>query len=79
MFGVDAKRKESILNTHRRGEFTVVESVPRQITLRLGDRKACVFNRASRDDPGFQSDLGGPVEASGAPRRNASREKEPSS
>ena len=79
VFGVDAKRNESVLNTHRRGEFTVVESVPRQITLRLGDRKACVFNRASRDDPGFQSDLGGPVEATGGSRKDASSEKEPSS
>ena len=79
VFGVDAEHKESILNTHRRGEFTVVESVPRQITLRLGDRKACVFNRASRDGPAFQSDLGRPVEATGAPRKDADKDKEPSS
>ena len=58
LFGVVEDRREVLLNTHTRGPFTVIAGVQRQITLRLGEREACVFNRGYPEPTDlFQRDL----------------------
>ena len=60
MFSVDKNRKESVINHHSRHDFIVIENVEKQITLRLGDLEACVFNRGyPGDDHVFQQELKG--------------------
>ena len=70
LFGVGPDRRERLLNTHMRGPLTVIEGVQRQITVRLGERAACLLNRGYPDtDNRFQSDLANlrPPEVDGTP------------
>ncbi len=46
IFAVNAEGKESIVNHHTRGKYTVVESLGRQFTLRRGNVFTCIYNKA---------------------------------
>jgi type IV secretion system protein VirB9 len=65
IFTVDGKRRESLINYRREGDYIVVDSVARQWTLRYGtETETCLFNL--RTAP---ADVPAPIEGAVAPRR----------
>lgn len=54
IFGVEGKDRESLVNLRTEGEYTIVDKVAPQFTLRAGDKSLCLYNRqspAQRVDP----------------------------
>lgn len=47
IFVVDGKGRESLVNLRTEGEYTIVDKVAPQFTLRAGDRTLCLYNRQS--------------------------------
>ncbi|WP_158259824.1 TrbG/VirB9 family P-type conjugative transfer protein [Phyllobacterium phragmitis] len=48
IFVVESKRRESLVNLRTEGEYTIVDKVAPQFTLRAGDKTLCLYNRQSR-------------------------------
>ncbi|WP_273795048.1 TrbG/VirB9 family P-type conjugative transfer protein [Brucella intermedia] len=54
IFVVNGRGEESLVNLRTENEYTIVDKVAPQFTLRAGDRTLCLYNRHSRalsDDP----------------------------
>ncbi|KXF76376.1 hypothetical protein ATN84_16000 [Paramesorhizobium deserti] len=69
IFVVDAKGRESLVNLRTEGEYTIIDKVAPQFTLRAGDRTLCLYNRQSHP---LNAD---PIEQIYGPARISQRKK----
>ena len=69
IFTVDSKRRESLVNYRREGDYVVIDRVSRQWTLRHGSGdETCLFNLRTTS-----ADVPAPIEGAVAPKRIGSK------
>ena len=64
VFVVDEQGRESLVNVRTQGQYTIIDKVGRQFTLRADGKTLCLYNRVRTNRPDPVADIYGPTKIS---------------